>query len=452
MSDWMAIARKTAEHVYDDFLKQVVIEHVLKKDRIGQLSEKQIKKLDKGDADNRTIRLMSISGKGGFHKEGKYDKNTNVTLLDHLLSVTRGSLLLATMNWLSQNPDIPENLLKKKLAVIAVTAFLHDLDKDLELARTVASLNPAQVADKVEQYGIDAFLKKADVTLTPEHLLHLIEQVETSQAYRHLSTPLPRFIDDRMPLYVRMADKLDGIWLEGGITGVIKRLETDKSCLDSPLLPHWQAIDLFDPHHPFLLDKLQFFLSQISGAITGVPPLLEGHHDGRLTMLLPKVQFDEIVDKALNKLADKLPFGLEVDISNVGVPALLNGQPTHTELQDLMLNKSKMPAQKISKLLKIQSKYKAQVIHPLDALLDEIGLKPRFPKSSLQLVTLYDTLADFDADEEEWLRYAAHLALMLNLKVKNAPLTYDQREAALLSLIPVARPEFIQDIEDNKSR
>ncbi|OAD22379.1 hypothetical protein THIOM_001819, partial [Candidatus Thiomargarita nelsonii] len=109
-------------------------------------------------------------------------------------------------------------------------------------------------------------------------------------------------------------------------------------------------------------------------------------------------------------------------------------------------------AEKISKLLKIQSKYKAQVIHPLDDLLDEIGLKPRFPKSSLQLMTLYDTLADFDADEEEWLRYAAHLALMLNLKVKNAPLSYDQREAALLSLIPVARPEFIQDIEDNKSR
>ncbi|TGN99597.1 hypothetical protein PN36_35620, partial [Candidatus Thiomargarita nelsonii] len=154
--------------------------------------------------------------------------------------------------------------------------------------------------------------------------------------------------------------------------------------------------------------------------------------------------------KALNKLADKLPFGLEVDISNVGVPALLNGQPTHAELQALIL--SKLPAEKISKLLKIQSKYKAQVIHPLDDLLDEIGLKPRFPKSSLQLVTLYNTLADFDADEEEWLRYAAHLALMLNLKVKNAPLSYDQREAALLSLIPVARPEFIQDIEDNKSR
>jgi hypothetical protein len=313
------------------------------------------------------------------------------------------------------------------------------------------------VAEKVELYGIDAFLNKAGVSLNSEHLLHLIEQVEVSQSFLHLLTPLPRFIDDRMPLYVRMADKLDGIFLDsdpnkGGITGVLKRLETDKSCLDSSLLPHWQAINLFDPHHPFLLDKLQLFLSKFSQHIVGVPPLLEGHHDGRLTMLLPKAHFDEIVDKALNKLAEVLPFGLEVDVSNVGVPALLNGQPTHAELQALMLNKSKMPAEKISKLLKIQSKYKAQVIQPLDELLEELGLQPRFPKKSLQLMTVYDSLADFDADEEEWLRYAAHLALMLNLKIKNAPLSYEQREAALLSLIPVARPEFIQDVEDNKSR
>jgi hypothetical protein len=313
------------------------------------------------------------------------------------------------------------------------------------------------VAEKVELYGIDAFLNKAGVSLNSEHLLHLIEQVEVSQSFRHLSIPLPRFIDDRMPLYVRMADKLDGIFLDsdpmkGGINGVLKRLETDKSCLDSSLLPLWQVINIFDPHHPFLLDKLQLFLSKFSQHIAKVPPLLEGHHDGRLTMLLPKAHFEEIVDKALNKLAEVLPFGLEVDVSNVGVPALLNGQPSHAELQALMLNKSKITPNKISKLLKIQSKYKAEVIHPLDELLDEIGLKPRFPKKSLQLMTVYDSLEGFDADEEEWLRYAAHLALMLNLKIKNAPLSYEQREAALLSLIPVERPEFIQNVEDNKSR
>ena len=459
---WMAKARKVAEKTYTNFLKQVVIEHVIKNDRIGQLPDDKKKKVDIGNyADNRTIRLMSISGKGG---EG-YAQYSNVTLLDHLLSVTRGSLLFASMNWLNQNADMEENILYKKLAVIATIAFLHDLDKDLEEARCFADLKPALVAERVERYGIEVFLKNAGVSLTPEHLLHLIEQVEDSQSYRHLTTPLPKFIGDELAHYVRFADKLDGIWLDsdpekGGIKGVINRLEQDNSRIaENSLLPHWQAVDIYDPHHPFLLDKLQLFLSRFSEAITGIPPLLEGHHDGRLYLLLPKKQFDVIIDKALNKLCDELPFGLNIDVSNVGVPALLNGQPTHAELQRFMLNQIKMPHDKLRDLFKVKSKYKAQLTQPLDDLLGKMGLlgkmelKPRFPKSFLQLMTLYDNLEGLDADEEKWLRYAAHLALMLNLKIdQGKTLTYEQREMALLAIIKSERPEFIKEIDDNKSR
>jgi hypothetical protein len=133
----MAKARKAAEKIYGDFLKQVVIEHVIKKDRVGELPDIKRKKVTENQlADSRTIRLMSISGKGSE----KYPQYTNVTLLDHLLSVMRGSLLLAAMNWLSKNVDMEESLLNKKLAVIATTAFLHDLDKDLEQARHIADL------------------------------------------------------------------------------------------------------------------------------------------------------------------------------------------------------------------------------------------------------------------------------------------------------------------------
>jgi len=462
MSDiaWMAKARKIAEQTYRNFLQHVVIEHVIKKDRIGQLPDKKKDKVAKEElADFRTIRLMSISGKGGFHPQGQYDKYTNVTLLDHLLSVTRGSLLLATMNWLSQNANMEENLLNKKLAVIAATAFLHDLDKDLEEARSVVDLKPSDMAERVKRYGIESFLENAGVNLTAEHLLHLIEQVEDTQSYRHLTTPLPKFIGDELAHYVKLADKLDGIWLDstpekGGFKGVINRLEKDNSRFkENSLLPHWHPIDIYDPHHPFLLDKLQLFLSLFSEAITGIPPLLEGHHDGRLYMLLPKSQFDDIVDKALTKLGEELPFGLDIDISNVGVPALLNGQPTHAELQRFILNKTKMSHDKLCKLLTVKSKYKAQLEQPLDDLLGKMGLAPRFPKRSLQLMTLYDTLEGLDADEEEWLRYAAHLALMLNLKIdKSKTLTYEQREVFLLDTLQLERPAFITEIDDQKSR
>ncbi|HAI68353.1 MAG TPA: hypothetical protein DCM38_02825 [Gammaproteobacteria bacterium] len=160
MQDWMEKARKTAEKIYGDFLNQVVIEQVIKHDRIGLLPDKKREKLNNGDlADVRTVRLMSISGKGS----DQYPQYTNITLLDHLLSVTRGSLLLAAMNWLSKNADMAENLLTQKLAVIAATAFLHDLDKDLEQARRLIDLKPADVDERVKRYAIDAFLEPVSV-------------------------------------------------------------------------------------------------------------------------------------------------------------------------------------------------------------------------------------------------------------------------------------------------
>jgi len=462
MSDvaWMAKARKLAEQTYGNFLQQVIIEKVIQPDRLGLLPDKTQKKVTEGAyADIRTVRLMSISGKGGFHKEGKYDNHTNITLLDHLLSVTRGSLMLATMNWLSQNAEMAEDLIVKKLAVIAVTAFMHDLDKDLQDARSIVDLKPADVAERMERYGIKSFLENASISLMPEHLLHLIEQVEDTQSFRHIETPLPGFIGDELAHYVKLADKLDGIWLDsdpetGGFKGVINRLEKDNSRFkENSLLPHWQAVDIYDPHHPFLLDKLQRFLSQYSQAITGIPPLLEGHHDGRLYLLLPKAKFNDIVDKALTKLGDELPFGLEVYVSDVGVPALLNGQPTHAELQHFILSKTKMPPKKLRNLLKVKSKYKMQLIQPLDDLLGNIGLSPRFSRRSLKLTSLYDNLEGLDADDEELIRYAAHLALMLNLRIiKGKILTYEQRESALLEVVKQERPAFIGDIDDMKSR
>lgn len=106
----MQQATEMAEAVYNQFLEQVLIKTVLA-DRKGQFSEENQKRIDKGTHINHLlIRLMTVSGKGGWHqdleKRQQYGRNINITLLDHLLSVTRGSLMLAALDWLHQSPDM----------------------------------------------------------------------------------------------------------------------------------------------------------------------------------------------------------------------------------------------------------------------------------------------------------------------------------------------------------
>jgi hypothetical protein len=454
MSGWMEKATQAVEQVYGDFLKQVVIDHVLEKDRKGQLSESMKKRVaKKSHIDSRLVRLMTISGKGGWHPDSKiyerYAQNYNITLLDHLLSVTRGSLMLTSLDWLSRNPDMEDDFLKRKLYVMAAIAFMHDLDKDLELPRNTQMISE-HVAERMSRYGIADFLATVDVSLMPDQLLYLIEKVEAKQSHRTPPAQLPPRDFEALSLYVRLADKLDGAWVSGGLKGVLARLAEDQGCLDSDLLRHWQAIDLFDPHHPFLLDELQRWLSLFSRRLTGTPPLLEVHQDGRLFMLLP--EFQAVVDKALDALCKRLPFQLELNVSNRGVPALFNGQPSYADLQAFI---AELPQRELSNLFKIKAAYQAKLTEPLDELLDDIGLNPRFPKkSSGALVTLYADLKDMDEETEQWLQRAALLALLLNLKLgaKKKAATPAQRETALLDCLQSTRPDWLVAVEDDSSR
>ncbi len=457
MSDSMEKATQVAEQVYRDLLKQVVIDYVLK-DKKGQLSENMKKRLDKkSHIDARLVRLMTISGKGGFHKAGKYDNNTNITLLDHLLSVTRGSLMLAALDWLNQNSDMDSSLLKRKLTVMAAIAFMHDLDKDLELPRNT-QMTSENAAERMSRYGINDFLATVDVNLMPDQLLYLLEKVEATQSHRSPPAQLPPRELEALSLYVRLADKLDGAWVSsdpetGGLKGVLERLTKDQGCLHSDLLRHWQAIDLFDPHHPFLLDELQRWLSLFSRRLSGMLPLLEVHQDGHLFMLLPETQFQAVVDKALPALCNRLPFQLRLNVSKPGIPALYEGQPSHTQLQQFIAD---LPQRELSNLFKIKTAYQATLTAPLDELLGDIGLNPRFPKKSGALVTLYADLKDMDEQAQQWLQRAAYLALLLNLKLeakkKTGIPTPAQRETALLESLKTTPPDWLAAIEDDTSR
>ena len=459
---WMEKATQAAEQVYAHFLKQVVIERMIAKDRQGQLSENLNKRLAKGShIDSRLVRLMTISGKGGWHpdpiKREKYAQYNNITLLDHLLSVTRGSLMLAALDWLNQNPDMETELLKRNLTVMAVIAFMHDLDKDLQLPRNT-QMTSEQAAERMSRYGILDFLATVKVNLMPDQLLYLIEKVEATQSHRSPPAQLPPREFEALSLYVRLADKLEGAWVSsdpetGGLKGVLARLAKDQ-CLHSDLLRHWQTIDLFDPHHPFLLDELQRWLSLFSRRLTGTLPLLEVHQDGRLFMLLPERQFQEVVDKALQALCNRLPFQLELNVSNRGMPALFNGQPSHAQLQQFIAD---LPQRELSNLFKIKAAYQATLTDSLDELRDDIGLNPRFPKKATgALVTLYADLKDMDEEAQQWLQRAAHLALLLNLKLeankKTKIPTPAQRETTLLDCLQSTRPDWLVAVNDDSSR
>ena len=103
MSETLRTAIKAVEKVYNEFLEEVVEKYVLK-ERVGSLGERERKEINKGKSQNiLPVNLMSISGKGGWSDDPelaeRYAKNTNVSLLDHLLSVTRGAMTLAAYHW-----------------------------------------------------------------------------------------------------------------------------------------------------------------------------------------------------------------------------------------------------------------------------------------------------------------------------------------------------------------
>ena len=69
----------------------------------------------------------------------------------------------------------------------------------------------------------------------------------------------------------------------------------------------FRVIDLYDPLHPFLLDELQAWISQSCIHLTGIPPLIELHHDGRLLMILPEEDSSEVIEAGLKGFIQQLP-------------------------------------------------------------------------------------------------------------------------------------------------
>ncbi len=460
MNTWQETATQVAAEIYGAFLEAVVKQGVMA-DREGPDDEKAYERIAKGThIDGRVLRLMAISGKGGWSKNPEraksYAMSTNVTLLDHLLSVVRGAVLLYALDKLGQNPDMDLALLRHRLRVIAAIAFLHDIDKALHLERNSSLPLPA-LEKAMVQYGLTEFLAPV-TTLSAEQIRYLIELVEDTQRHRNPPAVLPPRDYEALMTYIALADKLDGIWLsaapdqEHGVKGAINYLNKWQN-LQTNLLREWRILDLYDPHHPFLLDELQRLLSWFSVDLTGIPPLLEVHHDGRLLMLLPVAHYETIVERALQKLCTDLPFGLDIVISNRGMPALYNGQPDYPTLQAFITDR---PHAEFSQLFFIKANLKTTVTPELDRLLGDFGLKPSWPTKSEGLLSPYTALDALDPKALSDLRKAGLLVLLLNLNLTGAKkgdvLDYAGREQALLTTLAKPRPDWLAAIQDEASR
>jgi len=464
----LVIANACAGNVYQAFMQQVIDKHVMH-DRCGQriysrlpqhsndsTRHKHHKAKAKGnEIDIRTLYLVSISGKGGWtnnpKKQDSYLKNANCTLLDHLLSATRGALMLAAIDLLQQNVNMDSAFLQRRLKVIAVIAFLHDLDKMEQLKRD-QSLTIALVENAFQAYGLADFLAEEAIELSADQVRFLIELAEDSQAHRHRPDTLPpNYYQNDIKNYVKLADKLDGIWhqhgAEGGLTHLIERLQKDQS-LRTDLLAQWQALELFDPHHPFLLDELQRELSFVCKRRANIPPLIEVHQDGRLFMLLPSDQAEVIKQEALQRFLKRLPFSLYLNVSTVGVPELMNEKADYKRYQAFIAD---LEARNLSKIFIIKRFLVKSITPYMDECLAHIGLKPQWPKSTGQTVSPYPHPDELKQDSHinQHFNKAASLALLLNLKVKHHKKipNYAAREAQLSAEIEQDVPEWITRID-----
>ena len=313
-------AHLTAVEVYGAFLEECVVARV-GEDRVGQLG-----KPAPGKIDGRPVRLITISGKGGWSADPamaqRWSASDNISLLDHLLSVTRGALMFyladAPRAW-SSDSEIKD--IERLAYGAACIAFLHDIDKDLGLGRG-EEIAVTAVAERMDRYGIDAFLARHGLRISPAAMLNYIEEVEGTQAAR---SPAAADYDRRVAAtgrYVELADKLEGTFASGdpdaGVDGLMASLGDPNRwpVLRDRALTQWAKVEIHDHLHVFLLDRFQRALSAACKDLSGSLPLIEIVHDGRLLCVIPREQASSVKEQALDRFLGDLPYGLGFSVNN----------------------------------------------------------------------------------------------------------------------------------------
>lgn len=369
-------AHRTAVEVYGAFLDECVIAHV-GKDRVGASA-----KTSAGKIDGRPVRLVTISGKGGWSDDPvlaeRWAKNDNISLLDHSLSVARGALMF----WLADAPRLWSNesdlaRIERLACAVVCIAFLHDIDKDLGLRRG-EKIGEDEVAERMRRYGIDEFLVRHCLRISPAAMLNYIEEVEGTQAAR--SPAAPDF-DRRIAAtcrYVELADKLEGIFTSrnpgAGIDGVLGSLRDPNRwpVLQDTTLKEWDKVEVHDHLHVFLLDRFQRALSTACWEIAGRLPLIEIVHDGRLLSVIPHEHASAIKDLALDLFLQDLPYRLGFSVNNRLACEFVGGAASWQACRDVM--QGKRDWRPFANLLALPKSFAGAYRQEVDELLEVAGM------------------------------------------------------------------------------
>ena len=346
------------------------------------LSDERAKQIAKGKAiDTRVPHLMRVSGKGGRAPRGvdpeRYVRFRNATLLDHLTSVVRGALVIGEIDL--RAAGVPEAELPTRLVRVAAVAFLHDADKMLGVPRGHA-LTPDDLSNLAARYRVGTFLEGYGLSMGGAELLQLVSNAETTRHDRLVPGAAMTMRDDADDCaYVRLADRLDGAFLDDtkGAEGVLRELREFEGLRTDALAREWRALSIRAPQTPFLLDELQIEFSEAIFEITRLPPLIEVHHDGVLTLVAPEAVWREAFELALTAVRGRFSSGLRVMTNTRGARDLLDGRGG---VRDVSAFFEMQPAECAKALfvhrrLAQDDRAKERIEHYLDAL----GLGPSWP-------------------------------------------------------------------------
>ncbi len=307
--------------------------------------------------DVRPVRLMSVSGKGGYSKDparaAHFAQWANISLLDHLVSVARGAAVVVALEYANAKAasgfapgasmDMP-----RLLGLTMAVGFLHDANKCLDRGvRNNTQVSDEEIGLLVSRYGIDEFLsvhgwpclpaaewapllrqlvRGSEVNQSDEEVLCACEDAETLG--RSVGAALTAGDVEIAVRAVRRADRLDGAWLKSGVDGLLRELKE----MGNETLGSWSTLVLREPHLPFLLDRLLLALERQCVEETGLPPLVLSHMDGELVALLPSSLSQGFFLRAFDHLKSLLPFGLDIKLNNKKGLAIIGGKPSWEDL------------------------------------------------------------------------------------------------------------------------
>ncbi|MCG5508764.1 hypothetical protein [Ectothiorhodospira lacustris] len=371
--------------LFESFMRTAVIGGAFSNEErtlgTGPLAEKTQKDITSGKRiDHRTPYLCRVSGKGG-HVEGpsviKRLQFRNVSLLDHLVSVARGACVFAELDLRAMG--VSEDRIRPRLAILIAVGFLHDADKILGRER-VEEITSDDIAQLLQRYRIDEFLKASGVEISPEDLLSMIHGVEVSRSGSLRSGMRLLSAEEAGDChYARLADRLEGLFLnsEAGLEALIKELEKFGGFRSQVFSHGWRAVTVRSAHTPFLLNALQRGLSAATQNLTSMPPLIEVHHDGEFLAVIPESAADQIIDAALARATRPLRLGMRVMTNPKGTRNILDGGSGPEDLLDLLARDPGEASKALFlhvDLLTGQGSLREQI----DTLLTPMGLPPDY--------------------------------------------------------------------------